>query len=255
VRTLLWAVVAALCLAAAVIAGAPATLIDVRVAAASGNRVRITDAQGTIWDGAGIVRFAGAPSGQPLAWRADPTSVLTGALTVALGPTPGAPRPSTLRWSPSRVEIRQLDSIEIPVDAVARALAPGVPAPLGTLRIAIPQLAIDATSIAGQVRLTWQGAALPDATTGMPLRLGTVTAALGDADGALTGPVRSDGGEVDVAGTLSWRPSGRFALDLTLVPRAGLPRERQATVEATLARYGRPDGRGGFRIALSESPP
>jgi general secretion pathway protein N len=254
VRTLLWVVVAALCLIAAVIARAPATLIDARVAAATGNGVRVTDAQGTIWDGAGTVRLAGASSGQPLAWRADPTSIVSGAVDVALGPAPGAPRPATLKWSPSRVEIRQLDSIEVPVDAVARALAPGVPAPIGTLRIAIPQLAIDATSVAGQVRLAWQGAALPDATTGVALRLGTVTAELGDANGALTGPVRGSGGEVDVAGTLAWRPPGRLAIELTLTPRAGLPSERQEGIASTLARYGRPDGRGGFRIANSGPP-
>jgi hypothetical protein len=254
VRAILWFVVTALCFAIAVIARAPATLVDARVAAATGNQVRVTETQGTIWDGAGIVRFGVAPAGQPVAWRAEPMSVVTGALAVAVGPGAGAPTTSTLRWTPSRVEIRRLDSIEIPIDAVARALAPGVPAPFGVLRIAIADLAIEATSVSGQVRLAWQGAGVPDATTGMPVLFGTVTAELAGRNGTLAGPVVSSGGEVELAGTLSWRPGGSAAFDLTLTPRAELPRERLAIIETTLARYGRPDGRGGFRIALSGSP-
>jgi general secretion pathway protein N len=254
VRIVLWTAVAALCLIAAVVARAPASLVDARVAAATDGKVRVTDAQGTLWTGAGVVRLADGSAGHPIAWRADPSSVVTGALAVALGAGPGAPLTSTLRIAPTRLELRQLDAVDIPMDALVRALAPGTPPPLGVLRVTIPQLTIDASSVSGQVRLAWQNAGFPAATAGTPLLLGTVTAELGDANGALTGPVRGSGGEVEVTGTLTWRPSGKAGVDLTFAPRAGLPRERQEAIGSTLARYGRPDGRGGFRIAISGPP-
>jgi len=252
VRAVLLFVVAAALLGGALIARAPATLVDSRVAAATGDRLRLSDARGTLWDGAGTLRLAGSATGQPIVWRADPLSLFTGAVTVALGPASGQ-LGSTVRVAPSRLELRQLEFIEVPVDALARSFAPGIPPPQGVLRIAIARLAIDATTISGQATLTWHGASLPEMAGGAPLRLGSVTAVLAERDGGLGGPLRGSGDDVESTGALTWHPSGVTSIDVTLTPRAGLPRERQAMVEATLARYGRPDGRGGYRITLPGS--
>jgi len=252
VRAVFLFVVAAALLGAALIARAPATLVDMRVAAATGDRLRLSDARGTIWEGAGTLRLGDSATGQPIAWRADPLSLFTGTVAVALGPASGQLR-STARVAPSRLELRQLDFIEVPVDALARSFAPGIPPPQGVLRIAIARLAIDATTISGQATLTWHGASLPEMAGGAPLRLGSVTAVLAERDGGLGGPLRGSGDDVESTGALTWHPSGVTSIDVTLTPRAGLPRERQAMVEATLARYGRPDGRGGYRITLPGS--
>jgi len=101
VRAVLLFVVAAALLGGALIARAPATLVDSRVAAATGDRLRLSDARGTLW-------MARNPPTRRLGDRTadrmarDPLSLFTGAVTVALGPASGQ-LGSTVRVAPSRL--------------------------------------------------------------------------------------------------------------------------------------------------------
>lgn len=75
--------------ALALIATAPATLADAGLQGASDGRLRLADAQGTLWSGTGQieVRDAGGRTGvaKSLAWRVAPESLLRGRLVCELG--------------------------------------------------------------------------------------------------------------------------------------------------------------------------
>jgi general secretion pathway protein N len=254
VRAIAISLVAAALLAGALILEAPATLVDARLAAATGNRLRLVDARGSLWRGTGTLQIDGTSGGQILSWQLDPWPLLRGTLAIALGADPALAPTATLRVSPSRLEIRQLDFLALPAAAALRSLAAGVPAVGGVLLLHVPSLDADANTAAGQVRLTWRDAMLPAATAAAPLSLGTVTADLTARGSAWSGAVTNAGGEIAVSGPLGWRP-GTVDADLTLAPRSGLTPERQEAIAAALAGVGRPDGRGGYRVRLPGPAP
>jgi hypothetical protein len=254
VRAIAISLVAAALLAGALIVQAPATLVDARLAAATGNRLRLVDTRGSLWKGTGTLRIEGTSGGQILSWQLDPWPLLHGTLAVALGADPALAPTATLRVTPSRLEIRQLDFLVVPAAAALHALAAVAPPVGGVLALHVASLDAEANTAAGQVRLTWRDAMLPAATAAAPLSLGTVTAELTARRDAWAGAVTNAGGEIAVSGPLGWRP-GTVDADLTLAPRSGLAAERQEAVVAALAGIGRPDGRGGHRVKLPGPAP
>ncbi len=115
----------------ALIVMAPATLADGGLQRATEGRLRLTQAQGTLWSGSGQleVRDAAGRSGiaKPVAWRMVPQSLLRGALRFEVGlDQPPVFFPVTLTFS--GIEIRDAD-ISLP----ATVLGLGAPklAPLG----------------------------------------------------------------------------------------------------------------------------
>src|SRR5262245_44443627 len=74
-------------LVAAFVALAPATLADVRVAAASGGRLRLADTTGTVWRGSGTLTDAQGLWRIPLRWRVSPPGALRGVADVELEPS------------------------------------------------------------------------------------------------------------------------------------------------------------------------
>ena len=59
----------AVLLAIALAIGAPASLLDARVAAASDGRLRIADAEGTLWNGSGQLLLVPGGTRRALAWH------------------------------------------------------------------------------------------------------------------------------------------------------------------------------------------
>ena len=98
--------------ATALIVTAPATLADAGLQGASDGRLRLADAQGTLWSGTGQIEIAMHSGrtglGKRLAWRLRPGALLRAALAymVALGPEPRS-FPVTISWS--RIEIENAD--------------------------------------------------------------------------------------------------------------------------------------------------
>ena len=147
--------------ALALIATAPATLVDAGLQRASDGRLRLAAAQGTLWSGAGQleIRDAGRRSGvaRSLAWRVVPESLLRGYLVCAVGLGQSAARfPVTL--SLSRIELANAD-ISLP----ATVLGLGVPklAPLGLtgeVLIHVSSLSIARDRMAGNATLQWRAA-------------------------------------------------------------------------------------------------
>ena len=147
--------------ALALIATAPATLVDAGLQRASHGRLRLAEAQGTLWSGSGQIeiRDTGGRSGvaKALAWRVVPESLLRGHLVCEVGLDQSAKRfPVTI--SLSRIELANAD-ISLP----ATVLGLGVPklAPLGLtgdVLIHVASLSIARDAMEGNATLQWRAA-------------------------------------------------------------------------------------------------
>jgi general secretion pathway protein N len=179
---------------------APATLLDARLERASSGRLRLAEAQGTVWSGSGWIEardaHGGAGVARRLAWRVLPESLLRGRLLVQVELEPDA-KPFRLALSPSRIDIADA-AISLP----AAALALGVPrlARLrltGEVRVSIPQLSFEGGRIDGYGTLQWRsaGSALtPVSPLGAyEVQFKTVGPAMHAALRTLEGPLELDG--------------------------------------------------------------
>ncbi|HSV20968.1 MAG TPA: type II secretion system protein N [Casimicrobiaceae bacterium] len=216
---------------------APASLVDGRIAAATEGRVRLADATGTVWRGAGALTDGQGRWQVPLAWRVDAWSLARGAFTVQLVPTAIADARGTMLAERDTVRVSGLH-----VDVPARALeafwtsAP-VPRLDGMLVVDAPSFASDGRTAAGQFDLAWTGARA--SLAGLALNLGRVEAHGRPADDAIAIALSGSGGDVALRGTATWR-AGRVGGDVTLMPSPGAP----PAVAVALRALGRsePDG-------------
>jgi len=147
--------------AAALVALAPASLVDGRLERASGGRLRLVEAQGSLWAGSGWieVREAGGGAGiaKRLAWRLLPESVLRGRLVVGIQ-LDGSDKAFPVAVSLSRIEIADAG-----VDLPAAALGLGMPklAPFrltGEVRVDIPRMSLERGRADGDATLRWRAA-------------------------------------------------------------------------------------------------
>ncbi|HEV8645555.1 MAG TPA: type II secretion system protein N [Burkholderiales bacterium] len=145
----------------AAIATAPARLVDSGLQRASNGRLRLVEAQGTLWSGSGQIeiRDTGGRTGvaKSLAWRVVPESLLRGRLVCEVQLDQSTKRfPVTI--SLSRIELANAD-ISLP----AAVLGLGVPklAPLGLtgdVLIHVASLSIARNEMEGNATLQWRAA-------------------------------------------------------------------------------------------------
>jgi general secretion pathway protein N len=147
--------------AVALIAMAPATLADLGLRQASEGRLRLAGARGTLWSGSGHVEVRDAAGrtalSKPLAWRFRPAPALLGRLAYEVVLEPGSP-PASLIVSGSRIE---LANAGLSLPAAALGLASPMLAALelaGTVRVEIPDLAIERGAARGNAILRWRSA-------------------------------------------------------------------------------------------------
>ena len=118
--------------AVSLVATAPATLIDAVLREASNGRLRLAEAQGTIWSGAGQfeIRDADARNGvaKNLGWRILPETLLRGHLVCEVVLDQSA-KPFRVTLSLSRIELAETD-IDLPAEVLSIA-APKLIAPMG----------------------------------------------------------------------------------------------------------------------------
>ncbi len=143
------------------IASAPASLIDSRLERATGGRLRLAEARGTLWSGAGLldIRDANGRSGvsKSIAWHVQPAYLLLRQLRCEVALDQAAKRfPVTI--STERIELADAN-INLP----AAALGLGVPklAPLGLtgeLQLHIARFSIGRGAINGNATLQWSAA-------------------------------------------------------------------------------------------------
>jgi general secretion pathway protein N len=190
--------------AAALVALAPATLIDARLQAAGEGRLRLAEARGSLWAGEGWIEVRDAQGragvARRLAWRVLPESLLRARL-VAQVTLEQAARPFPVSLSLARLEIADA-AMQLP----AAALGLGVPAlaPLrltGEVRVHVSQLSVERGSVRGEATLQWRGAG--SALTKVA-PLGDYELRLQAAGAAVLGELRTLEGPLELEGTGSW---------------------------------------------------
>jgi general secretion pathway protein N len=232
---------------AALIALAPATLIDARLEHASEGRLRLAEAQGTLWSGKGWIEIRDAAGragvARRLNWRVLPGSLLRGRL-VAVVDLDQAAKPFAVTLSPSRIEIADA-GITLP----AAALGLGVPklAPFrltGEVLLKIPRLSFERGRMDGDATLQWR-AACSALTPVSPLgeyevTLKAVGPELHAALRTLEGPLQLDG-----KGTSSNGAAPRFLVT------ARVPAQHQDQLAPLLRLIAVERGTGSFELDSS----
>lgn len=241
-RVVGYLLIAGLLLVTAIAGFAPATLVDGRLAAMSEGRLRIANAQGTIWDGRGVLSDAQGAWRMPLAWRLAPVALAGGAIEVTLRPVDGATPAGVIRVDGAGASLSQFGA-EIPAQAFAALLpAPEAIALGGAIGVSAPLFSFDGGRGTGALAANWRNARVNAA--GRSLDLGTVNLALAAQDARLSGKIGSNGGDVRLDGTVTIGANA-LTFDGTLSPAPGAP----ADVARMLAALGPADGNGAVRIA------
>jgi len=235
--------------AAALIAFAPATLIDARLQRASDGRLRLAQAQGSLWSGAGWIeiRDAGGRAGvaKRLAWRVLPESLLRARLVAEVElDQSGRPFPVTLSlW---RMEIADA-RITLP----AAVLGLGMPrlAPLrlsGEVLVNIPHLALERGRMEGDATLQWRAAGsamTPISPLGdYEVRFKAVGPAVHAALSTLEGPLQLEG-----KGTWLNGASPSFLVT------AGVPAQHQEQLAPLLRLIAVERGAGSFELSSNKT--
>ncbi len=140
---------------------APATLIDARLQRASEGRLRLAEAQGTLWSGSGQleIRDAGRRNGiaKSIAWRVLPATLLRGHLVCEIE-LDRAARHFPVTLSLSRVRLVNAD-INVPAAALGLALPKLAPLGLsGEMWIHVADVSAGRGDVRGEVTLQWRAA-------------------------------------------------------------------------------------------------
>lgn len=204
--------------ALALVATAPATLIDSRLRAASDGRARLAEARGTLWSGTGQVEVRDASGravlARHIAWRALPSYLLLGRLRYEVALNRAAKHfPVTI--SPARIEVADAD-INLPAAALGLAIPKIAPLELaGDVMLQVGRLAAARGAVQGNATLQWRaaGSALaPVSPLGdYELRLDGEGSAVRVSLRTLQGPLQLDGqGSWPAGGRLEFRGTARI---------------------------------------------
>ena len=232
--------------AAALLALAPATLIDARLARASDGRLRLASAQGSFWAGTGWLEIrdtAGrAGVAKPLAWRVRPASLLRGRF-VAEVELDQAAKPFPVTISFSQIEIADA-GIRLP----AAALGLGMPKLAafrltGDVLVKIPRLSVERGRVDGEATLQWRaaGSALTPISP-----LGEYEVHLKAAGPAVHAALRTVEGPLELEGTGSWANGAAP----NFVATARVPEQHREQLAPLLRLFAVERGAGAFELQL-----
>jgi general secretion pathway protein N len=219
---------------------APATLLDVGLRHATGGRLRLALAQGTLWSGSGQVEVrdqAGrCGAGKAVAWRLQPLALWRGRLDFAVT-VDHAAKAFPLQLSPRRIEVSDVD-FSLP----ARVLGVAVPrlAPLdpqGELVLHVAKFAAVGDVVTADGVVTWKDASSA-ATAVAPL--GTYELGFDGKDGPVRLTLRTLDGPLRLAGGGVWRGGAPPAL--TITARVAPAQRAQLTPFLRLVAVERGDG-------------
>ncbi|OGA18574.1 MAG: hypothetical protein A3I63_10840 [Betaproteobacteria bacterium RIFCSPLOWO2_02_FULL_66_14] len=192
--------------ALALIVTAPATLLDSRLARQSEGRIRLAEAQGTLWSGSGLVeiRATNLQSGiaKHLRWRLRPAYLLRVQLVYEVF-LDHAPNPFLVALQRSRADVTDAD---IALPAAAFGLAEPRLAALeltGDVQLHVARLTLSSGTIQGNATLQWRaaGSALAPVSP-----LGDYELSLEGDGGAVRGSLRTLRGPLQLDGQGSWSP-------------------------------------------------
>ena len=230
----------------ALVATAPATLVDAGLQRASHDRLRLAEARGTVWSGSGqiVIRDRGGRTGvaRNVAWRVVPQSLLRGNLVCDVE-LEQATRRFPVTISLSRIELANAD-IRLP----AAALGLGVPELAlleltGEVLLQVSSLSIGRNATRGSATLQWRaaGSALSSVSPlgDYELRLEGEGPAVRVTLHTLQGPIQLDGKG-------SWTHGGRPAFLATV----RVPPQHQLQLAPLLRLIAVERGDGSFELQL-----
>lgn len=147
--------------ALALVATAPATLLDARLRDASEGRLRLAQARGTLWSGAGHLEIRDergrAGLAKPVAWRLRPAGLLRARLAYEVALDPGS-RPFPVALHGSRIEVADAD-IGLPAAALGQLMPKLATLGLsGDLALQVPRLSFGRGATHGSASVQWRHA-------------------------------------------------------------------------------------------------
>lgn len=149
------------CYALALVVTAPATLADAGLQRATGGRLRLAEARGTLWSGSGQVELRDAAGrigvSKHLAWRLRPEELWRARLAYAVALDRGQQSiPVRILWS--GIELANAD-IGLPAEALSLGLPKLAPLELtGMVNLRISTLSIGRNAAQGSATLQWRSA-------------------------------------------------------------------------------------------------
>lgn len=203
----------------------------------------VVAAHGSAWHGGGRLQVGGVAVGV-LSWSASPWPLVAGHVQAKLR-LHGSRVNATARVRVGRHRLR-LSGLQGRAALPFVARLAHLPATLhGTLVAQIAELSAreDGVLAAATGALVARDVRLPR----LGVSLGTLTLQLATDHGVIHGTLANGGGDLTVAGVLTLRPGGRYALHATLRPHAGRHRLR----DALTAVLGAPDANGRFHYAVA----
>lgn len=204
----------------ALVVTAPATLADAALQNFSDGRLRLADAQGTVWSGSGqlLIRDAQEHIGvaRPLVWRLHPGALWRAQLAYEVDLGNGStPFPVTASWS--RIELAHAD-IELPAATLGYVVPRLAALELGgDVHLQVANLAIGHGSLQGDATLQWRdaGSALSPVSP-----LGDYDLHLEGAGAVTRATLTTQKGPLQLQGQGSWATGGRpvFTLGAKVPP-------------------------------------
>ena len=238
----------AVMVAVAAAAFAPATLLDMRLDAATQGQLRLTNAEGSVWNGKGRVTNAQRTWSLPVAWKLAPLEFARGGMAVALRDTgQGGDSRGNFTWRDGTLTAEGV-ALSVPSSAVSGAMAAdNIVALGGTLVLDTSHFGWSGSGGDGAALVRWSGARM--AGSAGTISLGTVTANCAPRDKRVQCKVENSGGDVRIDGEFSWSSA---AIDVNAALSA-LPSAPPAVVRA-LGTLGTPDASGAVRVRWRSGP-
>lgn len=232
--------------ALALIATAPSTLLDAALKDASGGRVRLAEAQGTLWSGSAHVEVRDpaqrAAFAKRIAWRLKPTSIFRAKLVFDVGMQETAKHfPLTL--SPSRIAVETVD-LSVPATALAIVVPKLAPLALtGEIFLYVEHLTFDRAHLVGNATARWPaaGSALTRISP-----LGGYELRMDAASTAVRASLRTLQGPLELHGEGSWLSGAKPALQV----RAQVPPQHERELAPLLRLVAVERGPGRFELEL-----
>ena len=232
--------------AVAVIATAPATMVDAILRDASAGRMRLAEARGTLWAGTGQIELldAGRKTGiaRHLGWHFQPAWLLRGRLVCAVELGTGAQRFAVMIF-PNRIE---LAAAEISLPATILGVAVPELAPLGLggdLRVHVTGLVIRRGRLQANATVQWRAASSAHAPVSP---LGDYELRFENSGTAVKADLRTLEGPLQLDGSGSWANSASPAFKATAHV---LPPHRER-LEPFLRMIAIERGAGNFELQL-----
>jgi general secretion pathway protein N len=231
---------------AMLVATAPATLVDAVVGRASEGRLRVAEARGSVWSGAGRIQLLDASRqagiSKDIAWRWMPGSALRGRLVGEMELDSSARR-FEVAWSPARIEVTDAD---INVPAAILGIAEPKLAPFGLggdLMIHITDLVIRTADMQANATVVWRSASSAH-TKVSPL--GDYELRFEHSGTARTAILRTLGGPLQLDGTGAWTQGARPAFKAA----ARISPQYREELEPLMRMIGVERGAGNFEFQL-----